>query len=161
MNTFEHTLLKLVLALAVLAGLGLLTMMLFTCADIILRVFRMSFTGAYDIVKIAATITIACGLPYTTAVKGQVAVEFFFQRLGQRGRVVADTVIRLVTMALFGVLAWEFVHYGIGLRKSGEVSMTLQLPVFWVPYVMAFSCVVVLLVTLYHLLHPGKALLKP
>ena len=39
--------------------------------------------------------------------------------------------------------------------------MTLQLPVFWVPYVMAFSCAVVVLVTLYHLFHPGKALLKP
>jgi TRAP-type C4-dicarboxylate transport system permease small subunit len=161
MNFFEQTLRKLVLLLAALAGLVLLTMMLVTCADILLRVFRMSFTGAYDIVRIAATITIACGLPYTTAVKGHVAVEFFFQRLGGRGRVIADTLIRLVTMALFSVLAWQFVQYGIGLRKSGEVSMTLQLPVFWVPHLMAFSCAVVVLVTLYHLLHPGKALLKP
>jgi hypothetical protein len=39
--------------------------------------------------------------------------------------------------------------------------MTLQMPVFWVPYVMAFSCALVVLVTLYYLLHPGKALLKP
>jgi hypothetical protein len=53
------------------------------------------------------------------------------------------------------------VRYAAGLRKSGEVSMTLQLPVFWVPHVMAFACVVVVLVTLYHLFHPGKALLKP
>lgn len=58
MNVFERTLRKLVLLLAVLAGLGLLTMMLVTCADIMLRVFRISLTGAYDIVKIAATMTI-------------------------------------------------------------------------------------------------------
>jgi TRAP-type C4-dicarboxylate transport system permease small subunit len=160
MNCFEQTLRKLVLLLAALAGLGLLTMMLVTCADIILRVFRISFTGAYDIVKIAAVMTIACGLPYTTAVKGHVAVEFFFHRLGRRGRVVADTLIRLVTMVLFSLFTWQFVHYGIGLRKSGEVSTTLQLPVFWVPHVMAFSCAVVVLVTLYHLLHPGKAFLE-
>lgn len=51
-------------------------------------------------------------------------------------------------MARFSILTWQFVHYGMGLRKSGEVSMTLQLSVFWVPYVMAFSCVVVVLVTL-------------
>jgi len=154
-----QTLRKLVLLLAVLAGLGLLTMMLVTCADILLRVLRMSFSGAYDIVRIAAAMTIACGLPYTTAVKGHVAVEFFFHRLGRRGRVVADTLIRLATMVLFSLLTWQFVHYGIGLKKSGEVSMTLQLPVFWVPHVMAFSCAIVVLVTLYHLMHPGKALL--
>ena len=161
MNVFERTLRKLVLLLAVLAGLGLLTMMLVTCADIILRLFRISLIGAYDIVKIAATMTLACGLPYTTAVKGHVAVEFFFQKLGRRGRVVADTLIRLLTMVLFSVLTWQFIHYGLRLRRSGEVSMTLQLPVFWVPYVMAFSCAVVVLVTLSHLLHPGKALLNP
>ena len=161
MNIFEQTLRKLVLLLAALAGLGLLTMMLVTCADILLRTFRISFAGAYDIVKMAAAVTIACALPYTTAVKGHVAVEFFFHRLGSRGRIVADTLIRLLTMILFSLLTWQFVHYGIGLRKSGEVSMTLQLPVFWVPHVMAFSCAVVVLVTLYHLIHPGKPLLKP
>jgi hypothetical protein len=67
----------------------------------------------------------------------------------------------LFTMMLVSLFAWELVRYGAGLRKSGEVSMTLQLPVFWVPYVMAFACVVVVLVTLYRLFHPGKALLKP
>jgi TRAP-type C4-dicarboxylate transport system permease small subunit len=159
MNFFEKTLRKLVLLLAVLAGLGLLTMMLVTGADILLRVLRISFPGAYDIVKIAAAMTIACGLPYTTAVKGHVAVEFFFHRLGRRGRIVADALFRLATMVLFSLLTWQFVHYGIGLKKSGEVSMTLQLPVFWVPHVMAFSCAIVVLVTLYHFLHPGKALL--
>lgn len=32
---------------------------------------------------------------------------------------------------------------------------------FWVPYVMAFCCAQVVLVTLWHLLHPGKPLIKP
>ena len=69
--------------------------------------------------------------------------------------------MRLLIMALFSLCAWQFAHYGAGLRKGGEVSMTLQLPVFWVPYVMAFACAVVVLVSLYHLLNPGKALLNP
>jgi len=33
---------------------------------------------------------------------------------------------------------------------SGEVTSTLQLPVFWVSYVVALSCAVVVLVKLYH-----------
>ena len=161
MDFCERVLRRMVLLSAGIAGLGLLTMMLVTCADVILRACGHPLRGAYDLVKIAAGLTVACGLPYTTAVKGHVAVEFFFHRLGQQGRVAVDTLIRLLIMALFSLFTLELVRYGTGLRKSGEVSMTLQLPVFWVPYVMAFACVVVVLVTLYHLFHPGKPLLKP
>jgi TRAP-type C4-dicarboxylate transport system permease small subunit len=161
MDFLGDTLRRLVQVLAFVAGGSLLAMVLVTSVDVILRKFGHPLPGAYDMVKIAAALTIACGLPYTTAIKGHVAVEYFFHKLGRRGRVVADTVIRLLIMALFSLLAWQLVRYGARLRESGEVSMTLQLSVFWVPYVMAFSCAVVVLVTLYHLFHPGKALLKP
>ena len=139
----------------------MLTMVMGTSADVVLRKLGHPIPGSYEIVKAAAAVTIACGLPYTTAVKGHVAVEYFYHRLGRRGRVVADTLIRLPIMALFSVFTWELISYGARLRSSGEVSMTLQLPVYWVPYVMAFACAEVVLITLYHLLHPGKALLKP
>ena len=161
MDFLTNTLRRLVQVLAIIAGLSLLTMVLVTCVDVILRKLGHPLPGAYDMVKIAAGLTIACGLPYTTAVKGHVAVEYFFHKLGRGGRILADTVIRLLIMALFSLFAWHLMQYGAGLRRSGEVSMTMQLPVFWVPYVMAFSCAVVVLVTLYHLFHPGKALLKP
>ena len=161
MALVANSLRRLVLLLAAVAGMGLLTMMLVTCVDVILRKLGHPVPGTYDIVKMAAAVTLACALPYTTAVKGHVAVEFFFHRLGRRGQVVTDTLIRLIIMALFSLFTWQFVHHGAALRKSGEVSMTLQLPVFWVPYVMAFACAVCVLVTLYHLFHPGKALLKP
>ena len=144
-----------------IAGVGLLAMAALTCLDVILRKLGHPLPGAYDLVKVAAGVTIACALPYTTAIKGHVAVEYFHHRLGRRGRVVADTLIRLPIMAMFSLFTWQFIAYGTKLRTSGEVSMTLQLPVYWVPYVMAFSCAQVVLVTLWHLLHPGKPLIKP
>ena len=42
-----------------------------------------------------------------------------------------------------------------------QFANLLLRPVFWVPCVMAFGCAVVVRVTLYHLFHPGKALLQP
>ncbi len=152
---------RLVRLTAGLSGLGLLTMMTVTCVDVVMRKLGHPFPGAYDLAKVAAGVTIACALPYTTAIKGHVAVEYFYHKLGRRGRVVADTLIRLGIMALFILFTWQLIAYGTKLRSSGEVSMTLQLPVFWVPYVMAFSCGQVVLVTLWHLLHPGKPLIKP
>ncbi len=151
----------LVRGLSYVAGAGLLAMVLVTTVDVILRKFSLSLTGAYDIVKIAATITVAAALPYTTAIKGHVAIEFFFHKLGRRGRAIVDAVMRLGGMALFTLLAWGCLDYGNSLRQKGEVSMTLQLPVFWVPYVLAFSCALVVLIKIYHLTHPGKSMLKP
>ncbi len=151
----------LVLVSAGISGTSLVTMMVVTCVDAVLRKLGHPLPGAYDMVKMAAGVTIACALPYTAAVKGHVAVEYFFHRLGRRGRVVADTVIRLLIMTLFSLLTWQLGVYGTRLRGSGEVSMTLQLAVFWVPYVMACACAVVVMVSLYHLFHPGKALLDP
>lgn len=161
MKTFEETLRRLVMLLAGVAGLGLLTMMLVTFVDVVLRKLGHPLPGAYDMVKMAAAVAIACALPYTTAVKGHVGIELFFHRLGPRGRIVTDTIIRLLILVLFGLLTWQLAQYGAGLMKSGEVSQTLQWPVFWIPFMMAFSCAVVVLITLYHLLHPGQALLKP
>ncbi len=161
LDLYHHLLRQVVRGLAWVAGAGLLVMVLVTTVDVLLRVFRLSMTGAYDIVKIAAAVTMAAALPYTTAIKGHVAIEYFFHKLGRRGRVGVDAVMRLLAMALFGLLAWGCVDYGNSLRLKGEVSMTLQLPIFWVPYMLAGSCALVVLIKLYHLTHPGKAMLQP
>ena len=148
-----------VLALAGVAGVGLMVMMLVTSADVVLRIFRVSLTGAYDIVQIAGAITIAAALPYTTAIKGHVAIEYFFHKLGPKGRLAIDSLMRLISLALFAVLGWQSVQYGNSMKHSGEVSLTLQLPIFWVPYVIALSCGLVVLVILFHLTHPGKEMI--
>jgi TRAP-type C4-dicarboxylate transport system permease small subunit len=152
---------SLVRLLGMLAGAGLLAMVLITTVDVVLRVFHLSLKGAYDLTCIAAALTISAALPYTTAIKGHVAIEYFFQKLGPRGRIVGDTLMRTTLMALFGLLAWQSIRYGNSLKASGTVSMTVQLPIFWVPYVLAVSCLLVVLIKIYHVFHPGQSLLKP
>ena len=150
-----------VMALAYVACAGLMVMVSVVTVDVVLRVCRVPFTGAYDIVRIAAGLTVAAALPYTTAIKGHVAIEYFFQQLGRRGRLGVDALMRVSAMALFSLLAWGCVDYGNSLRATGEVSMTLQVPIFWLPYILAVSCGLVVLIKLYHLTHPGKPMIKP
>ncbi|NCC49836.1 MAG: TRAP transporter small permease [Spartobacteria bacterium] len=151
----------LVQALALLSGVGIVSMMGVTCVDVVMRAFNRPLTGAYDMVKIAGVITIACALPYTTAVKGHVAVEYFFHKLSHRGRIVVDSLSRAIIIILFVILSVRCYVYGLILRESGEVTATMQLPVFWVPMVLAVSCGIVVLVVLHNLLHPGKVMIKP
>ncbi len=121
---------RLVRLTAGVSGLGLFTMMTVTCVDVVMRKLGHPLPGGYDLTNVVAGVTIACALPYTTAIKGHVAVEYFYHQPGRRGRVVVDTLIRLPVMALSCLLTWQHIAYGSQLRSSGEVSMTMRLPVF-------------------------------
>lgn len=152
---------RLVLGLAFVAGAGTVAMMAVTCADVVARAFGHPIKGSYDIVRLLSLITLSCALPYTTAVKGHVAVEFFFNRFPPPARLVVDSIMRVLTIGLFVLLAVQGVKYGQSLKVSGEVMLTLGWPVFWASYVMAFACAVSALVVLQHLLHPRKVFMLP
>lgn len=152
---------QMVLGLAWVSAASLLFMMLMTSLDVIMRLIYRPVTGTYDLVRMAGAVTVACAIPYTTAIKGHVAIEYFFHKLGRSGRIGVDALVRSLGMALFALIAWQSVRYGLSLRASGEVTPTLQWPVFWVPYVIAFCSLVTMGVILYNLLNPGKTMIKP
>jgi len=148
-------------ALVIASGVGVFVMILTTCADVVLRRFGYPVVGAYDIVKIAGALTLASAMPYTTAVKGHVAIEYFFHKLNRTTRIVVDSILRIMSMVLFTFLSWRNVLYGNELLSNNQVTQTLQMPVFWVPYVISFCCAAVVLVILYNLIHPGREMIKP
>jgi TRAP-type C4-dicarboxylate transport system permease small subunit len=147
-------------AMTAVSALGLAAMMAVTCLDVVLRVCGMPVKGAYDIVRVAGAVTIACALPVTTAMKGHVAIEYFFQRLSRRWRLVVDSLMRLLMIGGFLVAAYEGVGYGIRFLKSGQVTDTVELPIFWVPWLMAVSFGVTALVVVFHLVYPGRELVR-
>lgn len=159
-KTYTVILRWLVYSLVVVSGLGIAVMIITICADVVLRRFGHPVIGAYDIVKIAGAITLAAALPYTTAIKGHVAIEYFFHKLNRTGRLIVDTLVRLLGIVLFGFLGWRSFLYGGEMLRSGQVMQTLQLPVFWLPWVIGICCVVVMLVIIYNLLHPNKEMIK-
>lgn len=150
-----------VMALAWLSASAVMFMMLVTASDVVLRLVARPITGAYDMVRIACAVAVAGAIPYTTAVKGHVAVEFFFHKLSHRWRARVDFIIRILGISLFLALARQSLRHGGSLRVSGQVTPTLQWPMFWVMYVISFCCVVTAGVIFYHLLHPGKEMIKP
>jgi len=150
-----------VTALGIVAGLAIVAMIVVTCVDVVGRLFNRPIKGAYDIVELLGGITIAGGLPYTTACKGHVAIEFFFQRLSRLGRILVDTMVRLISTSMFGFLTFRFVVYGMELKASGQGTSTLGWPVFWLAWWLALCTGVMTLVIVYHMMHPGKELMKP
>jgi TRAP-type C4-dicarboxylate transport system permease small subunit len=151
----------LVYAFVAVGGVAVILMVAVTCAEVILRIFSVSLTGVYDVVKLTGGISMAGALPYTTACKGHVAIEYFFQKLSRRGRIIVDAISRLIVLALFIFLAVQSLSYGHELHRAGQVSLTLKIPDFWLAYFLAGSCFLVCLIKIYHLFHPGRELIRP
>lgn len=144
-----------------ISGGAVFVMILVTTADVLLRIFNIGITGAYDIVRIAGVTSIAFALPYVTAVKGHVAIEFFYHYFSFIGRIILDSLFRLITLSLFGILIYRNILYSITLFKSAQVMPTLKIPVFWIPIIIAVSFTLVCITVFYHLIHPGKEMIKP
>ena len=148
-------------AMAAVGGLAVAGIILVTVADVVGRQFGHSVKGAYDLVRVLGAIAMGCALPLTKAVKGHIAIEYFFQKMGRRGRAATDTIMRLVLLALFGLLTWQFTLQGRNFLDSGEVTTTLHMPMFWVPWFVGAACLATAGVTLWHLLHPGRSMVRP
>ena len=109
------------------AALALAATILVICVDVALRTAGHPVKGAYDLVRIFGAITIACALPLTTAVKGHVAIEYFFQKLNRTGRLVVDSLMRLVMIGAFALAALGVRRYGSRSCATDRFSDTIEL----------------------------------
>jgi TRAP-type C4-dicarboxylate transport system permease small subunit len=147
--------------LAGLAGLAVAAMIAVTVVDVVGRRLGYPLAGAYDLVEILGAVSIIGALPYLTACKGHVAIEFIPHKLSRRGRIVLATLVGLVCMAIYAFLTWRFVLYGIDLKASNQGTITLRWPTFWLAHLMAVCTAATILVILYQIVHPDKELMKP
>ncbi|MEA3470842.1 MAG: TRAP transporter small permease [Thermodesulfobacteriota bacterium] len=116
---------------------ALVIMMVLTCTDVVLRFFRHPIPGTYEIVGLLGTAVISFSLAYTTAKKGHIAVEFIVSRFTGKTQNIIDSVNNFLSLILFAVITWQSALYALDLRESGEVSLTVQIPIH--PFVFGIS----------------------
>ena len=133
-------------ALNVLAGIAITFIMFLTVLDVILRSFRRPITGTYELAAFSGAIVIGFAVPLTTFLKGHVLVDFFVMRFPLAIRKTINVLTRLLGIGLFSLLGWNLILLGMDLYRTGEVSLTLQLPFYPVAFGVGFSCFVQCLV---------------
>ena len=122
------------------AGACIVGMMLLTCADVFLRMFRKPITGTYEIIGFLGALFVSFSLAYTSYQRGHIAVDFLVQKFSQRPRIIIMLINDVVGSMLFFVLAWQCIVYAGRLKLTHTVSMTLQMPVYPVVYGLALGC---------------------
>jgi TRAP-type C4-dicarboxylate transport system permease small subunit len=138
--------------LNVLAGIAITFMMFLTVIDVILRSFRKPIVGTYELVAFSGAVVIGFAVPLTTLLKGHVLVDFFVLWFPKGVRNIVHIVTRLLGIGLFFLLGWNLIILGMDLYRTGEVSLTLQLPFYPVAYGIGICCFVQCLVLIAHIL---------
>ncbi len=125
-----------------IGGGVLVFMMLLTVADVILRYLKRPILGTYELVSFLGAVVIAFALPLTSWEKGHVAVDILFEFYPKAKKNVLDAITRLMGILFFVILSWNLIGMGASLYKTGEGTLTLQLPLYPIAFVLGFSCVV-------------------
>lgn len=144
---------KLINVIKRIGGAALVGMMLVTCVDVVFRFFGHPIFGAVEIVSFMATMVLACAMPLTEREKGHVGVDLFMRRATERTQAVFSAVTKLASAILFGLVAWQMFLYAVTMEKSGEVSMSLEFPVYYIIYLVAVAFSVLSLVILVEFLN--------
>jgi TRAP-type C4-dicarboxylate transport system permease small subunit len=132
--------------LNIIAGISLTFLMLLTITDVILRGFKSPVPGTFEVVAFAGAVVIGFSVPLTSWMRGHIFVDFFILKFSQKGRDIFNIATRCVVIMLFFLIGWNLIKYGMDLQKSGEVSLTLQMPFYPVAYGVGVCCFVQCLV---------------
>lgn len=132
--------------LNIIAGISLTFMMSLTVVDVILRSLRKPIVGTYELVAFSGAMVIGFSLPFTSWIRGHIYVDFIISRFSRKIRDVFNIVTRCIVIWLFLMIGWNLIKYGMDLQKSGEVSLTLQMPFYPVAYGIGICCFIQCLV---------------
>ena len=132
--------------LNVIAGVSLTLLMSLTILDVVLRGFGKPIVGTYELVALLGAVAIGFSMPKTALVRGHIYVDFFIAAFSRTVRNGFNIATRLLVFLLLFFTGWNLFKYAGDLHRSGEVSLTLQLPFYPVAYGVGICCFVQCLV---------------
>jgi TRAP-type C4-dicarboxylate transport system permease small subunit len=123
-----------------IGGGVLVFMMLLTVADVVLRYLKMPILGVYELVSFSGATVIALALPLATLQKAHVCVDILFEFYPSARKKVLDVSTRCMGIFFFLILSWNLISMGTSFYRMGECTLTLQLPLYPIAYILGLSC---------------------
>lgn len=128
--------------LKLIGAIALTGMMLLTVVDVIGRFFKYPIFGSVELVGFLATIVVAAALPYTYRMEGHVGVEILVRLLSEKTQLWIDIFTRSLSLVLFSLITWQMFLYAMDIQETGEVSMNLEFPIYYIVYLLAFGMLI-------------------
>ena len=142
--------------------LGLVVLALLTNFDVFMRwLFNSPIDGIADIAPLVVAIVISSFFPIALAGRHHISINFLGSLLTPRPRAWLETLVALVTLVFFVLLAWQFILYAIDLHESGQTTWAIRMPVakWWMVVSLFMALCVVVQVNVF-VTQLGRALIR-
>ena len=138
------------------AGVLLVAMMGLSCLDVLGNAFGHPILGTIELVGLMAALLLAFSLPAAHVHKAHIGIDLLRSKMPPRMRRINDMMVHAITAVFFGLVSWQCLLYAQELRKTGEVSTTLQLPLDCILVAMALSCLILSLTMVREVFTSGR-----
>jgi TRAP-type C4-dicarboxylate transport system permease small subunit len=126
-------------SLYVIAGSVLALMIVLTFFDVILRNLGRPITGSMELIQYGGSIVFGFSIPYGTLLGAQIVVDIVTQKFSPGKKRTIDIVTRCIGVLLFLFVAYNFLLYGIDVRRSGERTASFKVPYYPFAFALSFS----------------------
>jgi TRAP-type C4-dicarboxylate transport system permease small subunit len=132
-----------------------------TCVDVLgAKLFLLPVPGSTEIVSLAQVATIVFAIATTLRHKGHISVEMFYAKMRPFSQALVRALTSCLGLILFSILLYQGVQLGNGFREAGEVTATVQIPLYPFAYAFALALVPVILLLLVDFFDASKELLN-
>jgi len=125
--------------LYVIAGIVLSCMVMLTFIDVILRNFGHPITGSMEFIQYGGCIVFSFSVPFGTMLGAQVIVDLIIERIDPRKKRIINIITRCIGIMIFLFIAYNFLTYGIDVRKTGERTASFKIPYYPFAFALSFS----------------------
>ena len=139
MKSFTTAIASINKLLYVIAGVVLACMITLTLFDVILRNFGHPITGSMEFIQYGGAIVFGFSIPYGTLLGAQVIVDIITEKLSPENKRVLDAITRCVGILIFLFVAYNFLSYGIDVKKTGERTASFKIPYYPFAYALSLS----------------------
>ncbi|MBI1291408.1 TRAP transporter small permease subunit [bacterium] len=120
--------------LAVVAGTGLLVMMVLTFVDVIGRYgFHKSIFGTAEYVELLMMVTIFAGVAFVSASNQHITVSIFQGWVDRHAPNLQRWVVLVFTLMVYALITYQFFNYGFSELRTGTLTPVLALPTWIIP----------------------------
>ncbi len=118
-------------------GAILVSMMLLSVFDVVIRCMGRPMSGTYDLIALGGALVIGFSVPYTTMKKGHIMVDVLTERLSKSRQKVLSICTRLISLGVCSMICWHLIKLGLDFYNKHEGSQTLQLSFYPIAYGLA------------------------
>jgi TRAP-type C4-dicarboxylate transport system permease small subunit len=144
-----------------IGGFFLLALTVITVVDVTLRsAFNSPIFGGQDIAQLFMIMVVCCSVAYSGRSGGQVAVELFDSFGSERGMRWIGITVKMISVAMLGVLSWHLVISGLDAHEFGEATLTLEISFgpFFIILAVGIALYLLVLVAEIYLLIQGRSI---